>query len=82
MITWLLIILSICCILGIITGNITLGIVFIMALVITIWAILSLIQKDKFTNLGLIIVTVGLISLIYTICGLFFNIDIKTILEL
>lgn len=80
MITWLLIILAICCIVGILTGEIALGIVFIMALAITIWAILSLLQKDKFTNLGLIIVVVGLLSLVYTICELFLKIDLKTIL--
>lgn len=80
MITWLLIVLAVCCIVGIITSKIALGIVFIMALAITIWAALSLIQKDKFTNLGLIIVVIGLLSLVYTICELFFNIDLKTIL--
>ena len=80
MITWLLIILAVCCIAGIITSKIALGIVFVMALVITIWATLSLLQKDKFTNLGLIIAVIGLLSLVYTICELLLNINLRTIL--
>lgn len=80
MITWILIMLAICCVVGIFTGEIALGVVFAMSLLITLYGLFSLLQKDKLTNLGLIIVIVGVMSLIYTICELFLGMNIKTIL--
>lgn len=75
-------ILVVCCLIGIFTGNIPLGIVFIMALAIVLWGILSLIQRNKLTQMGTIILIIGLLSFTYTTCMLFLDIDLKTILNI
>lgn len=74
--------LAVCCLIGIFMGNIPLGLVFIMSLAIVLWGILSLIQKNRFTQIGTIVLIIGLLSLAYTVCILFFNIDLKTILNI
>lgn len=75
-------ILAVCCMIGIFTGNISLGIVFIMSLAIVLWGILSLIQRNKLTQMGTIILIIGLLSFTYTTCMLFLDIDLKTILNI
>lgn len=73
-------ILAICCIVGLLTNKIALNIIFVMSLLITLYGIVSLLQKDKLTDVGIMVMVIGVISLVYTICELFLGINIKTIL--
>lgn len=79
-ITWLLIVLAVCCIIGILTEKIAIGIVFVMSLFISLYGVFIPLRKQRLTGIGAIIVIVGIMSLAYTVCELFFNMDVKTIL--
>lgn len=79
-ITWLLIVLDVCCIIGILTEKIATGIVFTMSLFINLYGLFIPLRKQRLTGMGTIIVIVGIMSLAYTVCELFFNMDVKTIL--
>lgn len=52
LITWLLIILAICCVMGILTEKIALGIVFTMSLFITLYGMFALLQKKEAYRYG------------------------------
>ena len=73
------IISSIVCIVGIISESITLGVIFILSLIATIYCITTLFS-DKLSKLGKIIFVCNVICLVYTVCNLFFSIDVKAIL--
>lgn len=75
------IILSIVCIVGIISESIPLGVIFILSLIATIYCIATLFS-DKLSKLGKIILVCNVVCLTYTVCNLFFNIDVKAILGL
>lgn len=75
-----LIVLALCCLSGIFLSNIPLGLVFIMSLFITLNGIVSIFQRDKLTDLGIVVLLIGLMSFAYTICTLFLGIDLNTIL--
>lgn len=75
------IILSIVCIVGIISESIPLGAIFIFSLIATLYCLVTLFN-DKLSKLGVCILVCNIICLIYAICNLFLGIDIKTILGL
>ena len=75
-------ILAILCVSGILLECFPLGIIFIISLVIVIWAAISVIQKDKLNQTGIIVAIVGILALAYTVCELFLHIDLRTILEI
>ena len=65
---------------GILTEKIALGIVFTMSLFITLYGMFALLQKRMLTDMGRIIVIVGIMCLAYTICEIFFGMDLKSAL--
>ena len=75
------IILSIVCIVGIISESIPLGVILILSLIATIYCIATLFN-DKLSKFGKYIFVCNVICLAYTVCNLFFSIDVKAILGL
>lgn len=78
--TMWLIIFALCCLSGIFLSNIPLGLVFIMSLFITLNGVISIFQRDKLTDLEIVILLIGIMSLAYTVCALFLGIDLNTII--
>lgn len=72
-------ILLIVCLIGIITEKIALGIVFVISVIMSLYCLITLINS-KLTKFGVFIFVCNLCYLIYTICVLFFNIDVIAIL--
>ena len=73
------IISSIVCIVGIISESIPLGVILILSLIATIYCLATLFS-DKLSKLGKIILVCNVVCLTYTVCNLFFGIDVKAIL--
>ena len=67
------------CIVGIISESIPLGVIFILSLIATIYCIATLFN-DKLSKFGKYIFVCNVICLAYTVCNLFFSIDVKAIL--
>ena len=75
-----LIVLALCCLSGIFLNTIPLGLVFIMALFIVLNWIITIFQKEKFTDIGIAVTLIGIMSLAYTVCTLFLGINVDAIL--
>lgn len=83
MLTWLSIIGVIVGIYGVVAEAVPLGIVFVISLVIFLYALFSLLNKGmRLTELGIGIMVVSLLLLVYTVCYLFLGIDVKAMLGL
>ena len=83
MLTWLSIIGVIVGIYGVVTGGVPLGIVFVIALAIFLYALFSSLSKGRYlTELGIGVLVISLLLLVYTACYLFLNIDVRAILGL
>ena len=67
------------CIVGIISESIPLGVILILSLIATIYCLATLFS-DKLSKLGKIILVCNVVCLTYTVCNLFFSIDVKAIL--
>ncbi len=68
---------------GVITGEVPLGIIFIISLAIFLYTLFSLLNKGmRLTELGIGIMVVSLLLVIYTTCYLFLHIDVKVMLGL
>lgn len=71
------------CVYGLITGEVSLGIIFLTSLAVFLYNLFTFFNKStKLTNIGIGVTVVSVILLAYTICYLFLNIDVKTILGL
>lgn len=69
------------CIYGVVTETISFGIVFIISLIIFLYALLSMLNRGmRLTEFGITISVASLVLLLYTVCYLFLNIDIRVIL--
>ena len=73
---------TLCCLIGITTGSMPLGVIFVMSLIICLYCLLLQLQGDKLIELGLFVFVVGIVSLMYTSAFLFFGIDVKYVLGL
>lgn len=74
-------ILSIVCIVGIISEIIPLGVIFVLSLIATLYCLVTFFN-NKLSKLGKYILVCNVVCLAYTVCNLFFSIDIKAILGL
>ena len=74
-------ILSIICIVGIISEIIPLGVIFVLSLIATLYCLVTFFN-NKLSKFGKYILVCNVVCLAYTVCNLFFSIDIKTILGL
>lgn len=70
------------CVIGILTEEISLGLVFILSLGCVLYTALLLIQKKRLSQIGMLAVVLCLLSLAYAVCVLFLHIDLRTILNL
>ena len=75
-----LIVLTLCCLLGIFLNIVPLGLVFIMALFIVLNWIVRIFQKEKLTDIGIVVTLIGIMSFAYTVCTLFLGINVNSIL--
>lgn len=83
MLAWLSIVGVIVGIYGVITEAVSLGIIFILSLTVFLYGLFSSLNKGmRLTELGIGLTVISLLLLVYTICYLFLNIDVKTILGL
>lgn len=83
MLTLLSIIGVIVCVYGVITESVSLGIIFIISLAVFLYALFSLFNKGmSLTELGIGIMVISLLLLVYTVCYLFLNINVRTVLGL
>lgn len=70
-------------IVGVITGKISLGIIFIISLSVFLYMLFSMFNKNtKLTEAGLGLMVISCLLLVYCICYLFLGIDVKGILGL
>ena len=68
---------------GLITGEVSLGIIFLTSLTVFLYNLFTFFNKStKLTNTVIGVTVVSIILLAYTVCYLFINIDVKTILGL
>lgn len=68
---------------GVITESVSLGIIFIISLAVFLYALFSLFNKGmRLTELGIGIMVISLLLLVYTVCYLFLNINVRTVLGL
>lgn len=75
-----LIVLTLCCLLGIFLNIVPLGLVFIMALFIVLNCIITIFQKEKLTDFGKVVTLIGIMSFAYAVCTLFLGINVNAIL--
>ena len=77
-----LVFLGLCCICGVFYDIMPLGIIFVISLVMVIYTVLSLIQKNKLDAERMFVAITGLLLLAYTVCVLFLHIDVLSVLGL
>ena len=82
MMNYIIVLLAVMCCAGIFSEEIGLGLVFVFALFIVVWTIVNFIKKNDVSEAGLVAFVVGLLSLAYSVCVLFFNIDLMSMLQL
>lgn len=75
-----LIVLTLCCLSGIFLNIVPLGLVFIMALFIVLNWIVTIFQKEKLTDIGIVVTLIGIMSFAYVVCTLFLDINVNAIL--
>lgn len=74
-----LIVLTLCCLSGIFLNIVPLGLV-IMALFIVLNWIITIFQKEKLTDIGIVVTLIGIMSFAYAVCTLFLGINVDAIL--
>ena len=68
---------------GVITEAIPLGIIFIISLAVFLYVLSSLLNRGmRLTELGIVMFVVSLLLLMYTVCYLFLDINVKAMLGL
>ena len=75
-----LIVLTLCCLSGIFLNIVPLGLVFIMALFIVLNWIITIFQKEKLTDIGIVVTLIGIMSFAYAVCTLFLDINVNAII--
>lgn len=75
-----LIVLTLCCLSGIFLNIVPLGLVFIMALFIVLNWIITIFQKEKLTDIGIVVTLIGIMSFAYVVCTLLLGINVNAIL--